>query len=242
MIQPLYLHDAYQQECDATVRASGTQGTSILLDQTIFYPEGGGQPCDAGTLRKEGTAYIVLSVKKTPEGIMHEVEKPGLQPGDHVHLQIDWQRRYTLMRYHTAAHLLSAVIYKETKVETTGNQLATDKSRMDFSLEDASRERMESFIQKANNLIQHDAPVKVYTLPKEEAIKDPSLFKLAVKDYIEKLKEVRVVEIVGIDKQADGGTHVRSLKEIGSIKLGKIDNKGKNNRRIYFTLVHPKVE
>ena len=139
------------------------------------------------------------------------------------------------MRYHTAAHLLSAVIYKETQCETTGNQIGSDKTRMDFSL-DISKEQVESFITKANEWVAKDAKVKVYVLPKEEAMKDPTLFKLAIKEYIERLKEVRVVEIEGIDKQADGGTHVHSLKEVGPLKLERVDNKGKNNKRVYFTL------
>ena len=236
MTELLYLHNAYLKECDAVVVSVDVTGNYVVLDKTVFYPEGGGQPCDTGVLKKGDEEYKVVFVKKINGEISHEVDHPGLDIGDRVSCSIDWERRHLLMRYHTAAHLLSAVIYSETKVETTGNQLDVDKSRMDFSLDDASKERIEGFIQKANQHISTDAKVKVYTLPKEEAMKDPSLFKLAIKNYIEKLKEVRVVEIEGIDKQADGGTHVKSLKELGTISLLKIDNKGKNNRRIYFIL------
>ena len=235
MTELLCLRDAYVKEAHAMVKIIGASGTAIVLDTTLFYPEGGGQPYDTGTMMKDEVTYKVLSVKKTPEGIVHEVDTKGLEQGDKVHCTLDWERRYMLMRAHTAAHLLSAVIYNETKVETTGNQLALDKNRMDFNL-DASRERIEGFISRANELIKKDAAVKVYTLSKDEAKRDPSLFKLAIKDYIEKLKEVRIVEIEGIDKQADGGTHVRFLKEVGTLTLEKVDNKGKNNRRIYFTL------
>ncbi len=236
MAELLYLSDAYLKETDATVTSLDPSGKVIMLDKTIFYATGGGQPHDQGTITYNDQVYHVLMVRKLPEGIAHELDKPGLKQGDKVHCILDWQRRYKLMRSHTAAHLLGAVIYQQTKVETTGNQLEVDKSRMDFCLDDASKERIESFMQKANDLIQKNASVKVYALPKEEAIKDPTLFKLAIKDYIEKLKEVRVVEIKGIDKQADGGTHVQSLREIGAINLLKIENKGKNNKRLYFTL------
>ncbi len=236
MTQLLYLGDSYLKEIDTSVISVDATGMRIVLDKTIFYPEGGGQPSDHGTLMKGSEVYRVKMVKKSSEGVAHEVDKTGLKVGDNAHLILDWNRRYILMRYHTAAHLLSAVIYGKTRVETTGNQLDVDKSRMDFCLEDASKERIEKFIQQANELILNDAPVKTFVLSKEDAKKDPSLFKLAVKDYIERLKEVRVVDIEGIDKQADGGTHVHSLKEVGKISLLKIDNKGRNNRRIYFTL------
>lgn len=236
MTKPLYLFHAYQQEIDAIVTQVGEPDTSVILDQTIFYAAGGGQPHDEGAITKGNETFSVIMVKKTPEGILHQVDKPGLQQGDKVHLTLDWKRRYILMRYHTAAHLVSAVFHQEAGAEITGNQMETDKGRIDFSLDDFSREKIDSFITKANHLIQQDAPVKVYTISKEEALKDSTLFKLAIKDYIEKLDEVRIVEIEGIDKQADGGTHVNSLKEIGAISLLKTENKGKNNRRIYFTI------
>ena len=135
---------------------------------------------------------------------------------------------------HTAAHLISAILYKHEQVLITGNQLGIDKSRIDFNLEKLDREKIKQYIDEANQLIEKGADVKIYFLPREEALKIPTISRLA-KGLLD-LKEFRIVEIEGIDIQADGGTHVRNIKEIGNIELLKIDNKGKNNRRLYFTL------
>ena len=140
------------------------------------------------------------------------------------------------MRYHTAIHILSAVIYQETGALTTGNELDVDGARLDVGLDNFTKEQAEAFIQKANAALKQDLPVSTYVLTKEEALADPSLFKLEKKDYIEKLHDVRVVQIGDIDKQADGGTHVRSTKEVGTLALLKTENKGKGKKRLYIQL------
>lgn len=237
MTNILYLNDSYKKEAEATITAvSGENNQFIILDQTIFYPVSGGQAHDTGTITHEGKTHNVLFVRKTEQGVSHQIEPQGLQAGDKVHLQIDWQRRYTLMRYHTAIHVLSAVIYQETGALTTGNELDVDGARLDVGLDNFTKEQAEAFIQKANAALKQDLTVSTYVLTKEEALADPSLFKLEKKDYIEKLHDVRIVQIGDIDKQADGGTHVRSTREVGTIVLLKTENKGKGRKRMYIGL------
>jgi len=234
MTKQLYLEDSYLKICTALV--SAVQGTVITLDQTIFYPIGGGQACDTGTLLANGEVYKVISVQKVSGEIYHQVDREGLDIGDQVTCTLNWDRRHRLMRSHTAAHLLSGLLSKHLGAQITGNQLEPEKSRMDFSLETYSPEQFTIIFREANKLVKENVSVKVSLLTKEQALEDPTLFKLANKEYIAHLQDVRVVDIVGVDRQADGGTHVKSLGEVGLLVMGKIDNKGKNNRRIYFSV------
>ncbi len=234
MAEALYLNDSYLKEFDAIVIESKEIDKSnvIALDRTAFYPRGGGQPSDTGKLIVNNEEVKVIEVYKYDNEIYHVIDKP-LEKGLKVKGVIDWDRRYRLMRMHTAAHLISAIIGEEG-VMITGNQLGIERSRIDFNLEQLDREKIKACIDKANQLIEKGANVKVYYLPREEALKIPTISRLA-KGLLD-LKEFRIVEIEGIDKQADGGTHVRNIKEIGRIELLKIENKGKNNRRLYFTI------
>jgi len=234
MTKMLFMDDCYLKEFDAEI-VEVIDDKHIVLDQTAFYPSGGGQPCDYGELKKDDKAFKIIDVKKHSGKVIHTIETPGLQKGDKVHGILDWERRYKLMRMHTAAHLLSEVFHKETGCLITGNQLDIDKSRVDYSIEDFSRETFEECINKANQLIQTNAPIKISYLPREEAMKYPNITKLA-KVLPPAVKELRIVEIENIDRQADGGTHVSRLQEVGKIELLKINNKGKNNRRLYYTL------
>ena len=229
----LYLDDSYLKECDATVLS--TEGNKIILDQTVFYARGGGQPTDKGIIKRGEEEYKVLEVKKENGEIVHILDKEGLKEGDKVHCVIDWQRRYKLMRMHTAAHVLASIFYKDYNAKITGNQLEEEKTRFDFSMENFEREKMEKAIEKANEYLSKDINVKVYYMPREEALKNPEMVKLA-NALPPNIDPLRIVEIPSIDIQADGGTHVKNLKEVGKIKLLKLENKGKNNRRIYFTL------
>lgn len=233
MTERLYLEDSYLKEFEATV--TKVENKFIVLDKTVFYPLGGGQLNDEGKLICNNEEYGVVFVKKIGEDISHEVDKEGLKVGDKVKGVIDWQRRSTLMKYHTAAHVISAIFHKEANALITGNQLSLDKARIDFNLENFDREKINEYFEKANSIIEKDLLIKAYFIGREEAEKDPSLFKLA-KALPETIKEIRIVEIVGFDKQADAGTHVASLKEIGEIEFLKAENKGKNNRRVYFRL------
>jgi Ser-tRNA(Ala) deacylase AlaX len=232
MMQALYLTDSYLREWDAVV--SSIDGNKVLLDKSAFYPQGGGQPTDLGKITRlaDGRMFNVVMVKK--DGI--ELDAHGLAVGDKVRCALDWERRYKLMRMHTAAHILSAVINKETGTLITGNQLDVGKSRLDFNLEEFSRERMEAFVTSANKLIAAGAKVSIHYMPREQAMKVPHLFRLAGALPPE-VKELRIVKIGEVDEQADGGTHITDAKEIGRIELLDVQNKGKNNRRLYFKVV-----
>ncbi len=227
------MDDAYLREWTAKVLES--VGEKVVLDRTAFYPRGGGQPSDTGKINEDGEEYNVLEVKKENGRIVHILDRTGPSRGEEVRCTLDWDRRYTLMRMHTAAHLLSALINKRTGAMITGNQLGTEKSRIDFSLEEYSPELLASIVKEANELISKGAEVKVYYLPREEALRIPGIVKLADK-LPPNVSRLRIVEIEGIDTQADGGTHVKNIREIGNIVVLKTENKGKNNRRLYFGL------
>jgi misacylated tRNA(Ala) deacylase len=235
MSRLLYLEDSYLKECEAVV-VSVKEEKYVVLDQTIFYPKGGGQPWDTGKLLKENEAYDVVYVGKFSGEVSHEVDRAGLKEGDKVHCVLNWERRYTLMRSHTAAHLFASLLCTGTGALVTGNQLEEDKLRFDFSLEKFDREILEEYISKANEYFRKDIPVKWYELPREEALKIPGVIKMA-EAFPPNIPSLRIVEIVGLDRQADGGTHVKNLREVGQIKLLKTENKGKFNRRVYFTLI-----
>ncbi len=234
MTEALFFEDSYLKESPATV-VSVKDGKFVVLDQTIFYAKGGGQPNDTGRIIKGEEAYEVVYVGKFSGEISHEVDHAGLQAGDKVSCVLNWERRYKLMRSHTAAHVLAALLNKGTGALITGNQLEEDHVRFDFSLEKFDKPLLEAYLGKANELFGTDVPVKWYELPREEAMKIPGVVKMAGA-FPPELPLLRIVEIVGVDLQADGGTHVRNLKEVGKVELLKTENKGKNNRRIYFKL------
>ncbi len=233
MTELIYMIDCYAKEFDATV--TKVDGKFIVLDKTAFYPESGGQLTDTGKLIKDGEEYKVVFAKKIGPDVSHEVDKEGLQAGDKVHGILDWDRRYLLMRMHTAAHVLSTVIYKETNANITGNQLGLDKSRIDFDLETFDREQLSSYEAKTNEILKKELPVDIQVMPREEAFKIPALVKLQ-KVLPESIKDIRVVTIQDFDQQACAGTHIKNLKEIGEIEIIKLENKGKGRRRIYFKL------
>jgi len=235
LTRALYLEDSYLKECDATV-VSVTNGKYVVLDQTIFYPKGGGQPWDTGKMIRNGEVFNVVYVGKFSGEISHEVDHAGLKPGDKVHCVLDWERRYRLMRSHTAAHVFASLICNETGALVTGNELGLDKIRFDFSLEGLNRELILKYVEKANELFKKDIPVRTYWLPREEALKIPGVIKMA-KALPPNIPKLRIVEIVGVDKQADGGTHVKNLREVGQIEFLKAVNKGKKNKRVYFRIV-----
>jgi len=229
----LYLNDCYLKEFEATV-VNVIDDRFVILDKSAFYPNAGGQPNDLGVLVRDGSEYPVVHVRKTDDLISHEIADPGLMVGDHVTGRIDWGRRYLFMRSHTACHVLSAVINKETGALITGNQIGEAKTRVDFSLKDFDRSQIKSFEEKTNEIIDQEIPVEIKILPAEEALEMPSIVKL--KMDLPEMEEIRIIDIVGFDAQACGGTHVRNTGEIGRIEVVKAENKGKNNRRIYFRL------
>lgn len=233
MATTLYLKDHYLKEFDATV-VSVKEGKFVVLDQTAFYPNSGGQPFDTGVLIRGDQKFRVLYVGKFDGEISHEVE-PGLAPGDRVHGVIDWDRRYRLMRMHTASHILSAIFHREAGALITGNQLGLDSSRIDFSLENFDRDAIQNYVAQANSYVKATLPVSIKFISRDEALQLPGLVKLA-KGLPPAITEIRLLEIKDVDTQPDGGTHVANTSEVGTIELLDMENKGKNNRRLYFTL------
>ena len=234
MESALYMNDSYLKEFEAIVE-SIKDDKFVVLGKTAFYPSGGGQPHDTGTFVCNGEDYPVVYTGKFSGQISHEVSKPGLKIGDKVIGRINWDRRYKFMRMHTAAHLLISIFNRESNVLITGNQISEDQTRIDFNTENFDRDKIIQYIQTANEIIRQDLPVKTYYLPREEAMKIPGVVKLAGA-LPPNVHELRIVEIPGIDIQADGGTHVKSLAEIGTIEFVKAENKGKDNRRVYYTV------
>ncbi|MEM4755902.1 MAG: alanyl-tRNA editing protein [Candidatus Woesearchaeota archaeon] len=250
---PLYLRDSYCSTFTASISAVLSQHEVVLTD-TAFYPQGGGQPSDLGSITLLDDAllplvtFAVVGVKKQNGMIVHDLafQQPAqhlasslaLQEGMRVQGTLDWERRYKLMRMHTASHILSYVFYKEQGVLITGNQLGPDVSREDFSLETFDREMIQTLIDKANALLRQDLPVHISFMERQKALAIPGMVKLA-NALPPEVTMLRIVDIGGLDVQADGGTHVKSTKECGMIELVKLENKGKTNRRLYFSLTPP---
>ncbi|MBI1973259.1 alanyl-tRNA editing protein [Candidatus Micrarchaeota archaeon] len=230
MTEELFWRDSYCREFDATVK-SVRDGRFILLDKTAFYPEGGGQPNDTGKLTCGGQEYAVVGVLKESGGIVHEVDREGLQEGAAVSCSLDWSRRHRLMRMHTATHVLCSIIGRENGALITGNQLGIGKTRVDLSLESLNKELAQKFIDEANQELAKNLPVEIKLIPRAEAEK---LTHLAKAEY--EGNELRVVSVSGVGEEPCGGTHVANTSEIGKIELVGVENKGKGRKRIYFTL------
>ncbi len=227
----LYITDSYLKSFEARVEEV-TDGKFVVLDETAFYPNSGGQPHDTGVLVREGDEFPIVYAGLFGGKISHELGRKGLVAGDEVRGTIDWDRRYLFMKSHTACHLLSAVIFWKTGAMITGNQIGEDRSRVDFSLEEFDRSRLAEYVDEVNEIVKEDRAVRTALLQREEAMEIPDLVRLA-KDVPDR-EEIRVVEVEGIDLQACGGTHVRRTGEIGGINMLKAENKGKANRRVYF--------
>jgi len=232
----LYLYDSYLREFEAKVQqASGNQ---VILDQTVFHPLTGGVACDTGCLIREDRRHRVTRVEigKETKEIVHLLEEEGsLRQGDVVRGVLDWERRYRLMRLHTAAHLLAAIMYKDYNALVTGGQIDYEYARLDFNLPRTDRQVFEAVFQKVNQEVDKRTGLKIFFLTREEALRVPGIVKLAERMPPQE-SELRIVEIPGIDVQADGGPHVGNTGEIGKIDLSKIENKGKNQRRVYFSV------
>ncbi len=236
MEEILYLYDHYLKEFEATI-TDVLEENKIILNQTAFYPTSGGQSHDKGTIRRiaDNKHFEVLNVYKREGKIIHEVDKVGLKKADKIRGIIDWTRRYKHMRAHTAAHIISEVIHKETRALITGNQIGESKIRIDFSLENFNKEMFKQYINAANKIIAQDLPVTIEFLSHEGALQIPEISKLAI-GLPESIQQVRIVKIGNFDVQADGGTHVKSTKEIGKLIFLNAENKGKNNRRVYVQI------
>jgi misacylated tRNA(Ala) deacylase len=234
--KPLYLYDSYLKEFEAKILQM--TGNQVILDQTAFHPLTGGVAHDTGCLLKGNLRYEVAKVEinKETKEITHTLgEKVDfLNQGDLVK-SLDWDRRYKLMRLHTAAHLIAAIMYTDYNALITGGQVDPEHAKLDFNLPRTDREIFEAAVEKATREASKGVQLKTYFPAREEALKMPGVVKLAEKMPPQE-KELRIVEIPGIDLQADGGPHVKNTNEIGEIQLLKIENKGKNQRRVYFSV------
>jgi Ser-tRNA(Ala) deacylase AlaX len=233
MTQLLYLHDAYLREFDATV--ASVDAGRVALDRTAFYPGGGGQPADMGILRWDGAAVRVVDMRKEGDIVWHVVEGESPPAGAAVHGMLDWDRRFHIMRHHSALHVLVGVVYKSFNALVTGGAIYPDRARMDFSLEDLNKERVAAIEAEANRVIAEQRRVLVRFLSREE-FERSDLVRLARNLIPAEIREVRVIEIEGFDAQADGGTHVANTAEIGTLRVVKTENKGKINRRLEIAL------
>jgi misacylated tRNA(Ala) deacylase len=226
----LYLRDAYLQSFDAGVL--GIEGQAAVLDRTAFYVTGGGQPHDTGTLTWDGGTSQVVEVRKADGVVRHVLEGDVPPVGARVSGTIDWERRHRLMRTHTALHVLCGVIWNEWGTAVTGGNMEPLSARMDFEF-DPLPEGFGATVEELVNVeLSADHPIEVSFLDRSVAVEDEDLIRTKVNMIPESVREIRVVDIVGLDKQADGGTHVRSTSEVGRIRVVKTESKGKGNKRI----------
>lgn len=228
MTELLFLSDAYQRECTSTV--VDIRDNAVVLDKTIFYYTGGGQPHDTGVLG----GNVVVDVRKDGDEVLHYLIEGAALPsvGDVIECSIDWDRRHQLMRTHTAMHVLCGVIWNEWKVPVTGGNMEPLSARMDFELPEVPEGFLQRVEQLVNEAVSADYPIEVSFLPRDTAVEDEDLIRTKVSLIPANVKEIRVVDIVGLDKQADGGTHVASTTEVGSVRVVKMENKGKGFRRL----------
>ena len=236
MTELLYQTDAYLKEFEARVTA--VEGSAVALDRTAFYPTGGGQPHDTGTLAAGDHAWRVVEVRKAGDAVWHTLagDAPP-EVGAVVHGAIDWQRRYKLMRTHTALHALSGVVFRDFGAKVTGGNMTPGEARMDFELDGITVEFGKMVEDRLNAELVKGYPTEIIEMAREEALKDPDLIRTKVNLIPESVSEIRVVDIVGLDRQADGGTHVRSTAEVGRIRVVKTESKGKGNKRIRLEVV-----
>lgn len=232
----LYLRDAYLTTFDAIV--VDVREGAIALDQTCFYPTGGGQPHDTGSLKSATGEWSITGVKKEGMAVWHALEGDDAPPvvGDRVTGTIDWDRRHELMRTHTAMHLLCGVIWNEWGKLVTGGNMEPLGGRMDFEFDPLPEGFADRVTELVNAEIAADRPIEVSFLPRDVAVTDEDLIRTKVNMIPEAVTEIRVIDIVGLDKQADGGTHVRSTGEVGTFAIKKTESKGKGNKRVRIAL------
>ena len=238
----LYLRDAHLRSFEATVTSLDAEAGRVALDRTAFYPTGGGQPHDTGTLVTPAGPRAVTSVRKEGDVVWHQVDGALPAVGDLVSGTIDWERRHQLMRTHTALHVLCGVIWNEWGVPVTGGNMEPLSARMDFEfdpLPEGFKDRVEELV---NVELAADRRIEVSFLPRSVAVVDEDLIRTKVNLIPDSVPEIRVVDIVGLDKQADGGTHVARTGEVGRIRITKTESKGKGNKRIRLEVVDQQDE
>lgn len=236
MTERIYSTDSYVREMEAVVLDADREEGRLLLDRTVFYPGGGGQPHDVGELVIGDDRLPVTRVAQDGSGVWHWVEGGLPGSGTEVRGVVDWDRRYELMRTHTAMHALCGVVWRKWHRPVTGGNMKPGQGRLDFDLPDWSPDDREPLEAELNRQIAMAHNVEIGFLPRTEADLDPSLIRTKVNLLPRGITEVRIIDIVGLDRQADGGTHVGSTAEVGAVRIAKVESKGKGFRRIRLEL------
>ena len=234
----LYQTDSYLNEFDASVTGIDEISRAVVLERSTFYPGGGGQPWDTGSLALAGQTWPVVRARKGAQGVEHilggEIPLPAV--GAMLHGKLDWDHRYQLMRTHTAMHILCGVVFRDYGAQVTGGDMEPLKGRMDFEFENLSKELVQVIEEAVNREVTAARPIKVQILPREQAFQIPDLIRTKINLLPPDIQFVRVVELVGLDLQADGGTHVANTREVGRIHVVDYKSKGKINKRIYLEM------
>jgi misacylated tRNA(Ala) deacylase len=235
MTEELFAGDSYTKEFEARVVKLG--GREVILDRTAFYPGGGGQPADKGSLGIGPVRADVVDTRRESGHVVHVLNTAIPATVRDLKGTLNWERRFAHMRYHTALHVLSGVIWRNFEAKVTGGQMRADRARMDFSFPGEWTAEVVGEIERlTNEALAEDRPVKVYELEREEALADPDLIRTQVNLVPERVKRIRIVEIEGLDTQADGGTHVANTREVGEMGITGHKSKGRQNKRVEFVL------
>src|SRR5215211_1085425 len=238
MTELLYQTDSYLKEFEAVITSVLTAERAVILDRTAFYPGGGGQPCDFGVLIVEGVSYPMGKVKKQGNDVLHFLggDQPLPSSGSAARGTLDWARRYELMRTHTALHILCGTVFRDYGALVTGGEMEPGKGRLDFEFETMRGELVREIEVAINKEAAQGREIRVQILPREEAFQIPDLIRTKINLLPEGITHVRTVEIVGLDLQADGGTHVHNTSEVGTIRVADYKSKGAINKRIYIEI------
>ena len=238
MSDNLCYRDAYARETQASVEAVDSETGAVLLDRTVFYPGGGGQPADHGRLHGAGGAtWNVTGARKQGDDIWHAIDGESPAVGTGVTAELDWERRHALMRTHSALHVLCCVIWRDHQASVTGGNMEPLSGRMDFEFETMHADLVADIERRVNEEIAADREIRVAILPRDEAFAIPDLIRTKINLLPEGISEVRTIEIVGLDLQADGGTHVARTAEIGRVRVTGYESKGRINKRIRIEVV-----
>jgi misacylated tRNA(Ala) deacylase len=239
MTELLYQTDSYLKDFEARITDVDLDNHGLILDRTAFYPGGGGQPADSGVLTYGYAPLRVKKIKRIAGKIVHlmEGDNPLPEVGSELSGRIDWERRYELMRTHSALHVLCGVIFRDYGASVTGGDMDPLQGRMDFEFETMHRDLVDEIEAAVNQEVSKAHPIKVAILPREEAFQIPDLIRTKINLLPEGIQQVRVVEIEDLDLQADGGTHVKNTSEIGRIRVADYKSKGKINKRIYIEIL-----
>lgn len=238
MTRKIFHEDSYVKEFDAKVISHHVDSHGFILDQTAFYPGGGGQPWDSGLAQSPQSTIPIKRAKSVQGKIIHQIPEdiPLPETGSTLHFELNWERRYQLMRTHTAMHILCGTIFRDYGASVTGGNMEPLQGRMDFEFSSLQKELVEVIENAVNLEVQNARPVSWRSIPREQAFEIPDLIRTKINLLPDHISEVRVVEIDGLDLQADGGTHVKNTSEVGKVRITDYKSKGRENKRIYIEI------